>query len=109
MATHGIPGLLVSIYPISDFTYFNLPYGSLCPAETSNRPTLGRSDPGNTMNTYPDLQLYINGKWRRTASDMPVLNPATEEEIGRLPVAETSDLDDALEAAEKGFRIWRQA
>ncbi len=61
------------------------------------------------MNNYPDLQLYINGKWRKTASDMPVLNPATEEEIGRLPVAENSDLDDALAAAEKGFRIWRQA
>ena len=60
------------------------------------------------MHSYPDLLLYINGKWRKTASDMPVLNPATGEEIGRLPVAETSDLHDALEAAEKGFRVWRQ-
>ena len=60
------------------------------------------------MNSYPDLLLYINGKWRKTASDMPVLNPATEDEIGRLPVAATSDLDDALEAAEQGFRIWSQ-
>lgn len=60
------------------------------------------------MYDYPDLLLFINGKWRKTTSDMPVLNPATEEEIGRLPVAETRDLDDALEAAEKGFRVWRQ-
>ena len=58
------------------------------------------------MSTYPDLHLYINGEWRKTANDLPVLNPATEEEIGRLPHAEMSDLDDALEAAEKGFRIW---
>ena len=58
------------------------------------------------MSTYPDLHLYINGEWRKTANDLPVLNPATEEEIGRLPHAEMSDLDDALEAAEKGFKIW---
>ena len=58
------------------------------------------------MSTYPDLHLLINGEWRKTASDIPVINPATEEEIGRLPHADVSDLDDALDAAEKGFRIW---
>lgn len=61
------------------------------------------------MSNYPDLHLYINGEWRKTASDLPVLNPATEEEIGRLPHAERSDLDDALEAANSGFRTWSQA
>ena len=61
------------------------------------------------MSIYPDLHLYINGEWRKTASDLPVLNPATEEEIGRLPHAQKSDLDDALEAAERGFAVWRQA
>ena len=55
---------------------------------------------------YPELKLFIAGEWRTTASDMPVVNPATEQEIGRLPRAAKSDLDDALEAAEKGFRIW---
>jgi len=59
------------------------------------------------MSTYPDLYLYINGEWRKTADDLPVLNPATEEEIGRLPHAEKNDLDDALEAAASGFGIWR--
>ncbi|MGB5630630.1 MAG: NAD-dependent succinate-semialdehyde dehydrogenase [Woeseiaceae bacterium] len=59
------------------------------------------------MSTYPDLHLYINGEWRKTANDLPVLNPATEEEIGRLPHAEKRDLDDALESAAAGFRIWR--
>ena len=58
------------------------------------------------MNTYPDLHLYIDGQWRKTADDLPVLDPATEEVIGRLPHAEIDDLDDALEAADKGFRIW---
>ena len=60
----------------------------------------------NPMTTYPDLHLYINGEWRTTANDMPVLNPATEEEIGRLPHADRQDLDDALEAAATGFRVW---
>lgn len=58
------------------------------------------------MSTYPDLHLYINGEWRKTTNDLPVLNPATEQEIGRLPHAERSDLDDALQAAESGFKVW---
>jgi len=58
------------------------------------------------MSNYPDLHLYINGEWRSTANDLPVLNPATEEEVGRLPHAEKSDLDDALDAAEQGFEVW---
>ncbi|MDJ0709037.1 MAG: NAD-dependent succinate-semialdehyde dehydrogenase [Woeseiaceae bacterium] len=58
------------------------------------------------MSTYPELHLYIDGEWRKTAHDLPVLNPATEEEIGRLPHAERRDLDDALDAATQGFRIW---
>jgi len=55
---------------------------------------------------YPELKLFIAGKWRSASSDMPVLNPATEEEIGRLPCASQSDLDDALDAAVKGFHLW---
>ncbi|MGB3730245.1 MAG: aldehyde dehydrogenase family protein, partial [Thermodesulfobacteriota bacterium] len=60
------------------------------------------------MSNYPDLQLYIDGEWRQTADTLPVLNPATEEEIGRLPHASISDLDDALAAAEKGFNTWKK-
>ena len=60
------------------------------------------------MSTYPDLQLYINGEWRKTTNDIPVVNPATEEEIGRLPHANHQDLDDAIEAATAGFRVWRK-
>jgi succinate-semialdehyde dehydrogenase/glutarate-semialdehyde dehydrogenase len=60
------------------------------------------------MSTYPDLYLYIHGESRKTADDIPVLNPATEKEIGRLPHARISDLDDALESAEKGYEVWRR-
>ncbi len=58
------------------------------------------------MAQYPDLQLYIGGSWRRTTSGLPVLNPADESEIGMVPVAARSDLDDALSAAADGFKIW---
>ena len=57
---------------------------------------------------YPDLKLFIDGRWRKTGADMPVVNPATEEELGRLPIAAQKDLDDALEAAVKGFEVWRR-
>ncbi len=55
---------------------------------------------------YPDLMLYVDGAWRRTADTLPVLNPADETVIGAVPVASRADLDDALTAADKGFRIW---
>ncbi len=55
---------------------------------------------------YPELRLFIGGQWRKTADDLAVVNPATEEELGRLPCAARSDLDDALDAAANGFRTW---
>ncbi|MDW5318368.1 NAD-dependent succinate-semialdehyde dehydrogenase [Rhizobium sp. PL01] len=58
------------------------------------------------MTDYPDLQLYIGGAWRKTSEDMPVVNPADEQQIGRLPRASKADLDDALSAAAAGFRTW---
>ncbi len=58
------------------------------------------------MPEYPDLELFIGGKWRKAADTLAVVNPATEDVIGALPIARQSDLDDALEAASAGFRIW---
>ncbi|MCG7508558.1 NAD-dependent succinate-semialdehyde dehydrogenase [Mesorhizobium retamae] len=60
------------------------------------------------MSNYPDLQLYIGGAWRKTAETLPVINPADESVIGAVPIASTQDLDAALEAAERGFAIWRK-
>ncbi len=58
---------------------------------------------------YPNVQLFIDGKWRPAASGrtIPVLNPATEENVGTVAHADRSDLDEALAAAEKGFKAWR--
>jgi succinate-semialdehyde dehydrogenase/glutarate-semialdehyde dehydrogenase len=60
------------------------------------------------MTTYPELKLYINGQWRDTVESLPVINPATEEVIGQVPVAGTGDLDDAVAAAAEGFAVWSQ-
>ncbi len=60
------------------------------------------------MSDYPDLQLYVGGTWRRTVETLPVVNPADERVIGAVPVASTDDLDAALEAAERGFAVWRR-
>ena len=38
-----------------------------------------------------------------------VVNPATGAGLGQLPLADKADLDRALEAAQRGFRIWRDA
>ena len=58
------------------------------------------------MPEYPDLSLYIDGGWRKTGQSLPVFNPATEAVLGQVPVAHIQDLDDALAAAQRGFRIW---
>lgn len=55
---------------------------------------------------YPDVHLYIDGAWRKTGAELPVLNPANESVLGVAPVAGHADLDDALSAAERGFKVW---
>jgi succinate-semialdehyde dehydrogenase/glutarate-semialdehyde dehydrogenase len=57
------------------------------------------------MPDYPDLRLYIGGEWR-SREGAPVLNPADETVLGVVPHATRADLDDALAAAQEGFRIW---
>jgi succinate-semialdehyde dehydrogenase/glutarate-semialdehyde dehydrogenase len=58
---------------------------------------------------YPDTQLFIDGQWVPGASGrvIPVENPATGQQIGKLARADIADLDRALAAAAKGFLIWR--
>lgn len=55
------------------------------------------------------LGLYIGGEWlgAEGRETQPVHNPATGEVLGELPLASVADLDRALEAAERGFRMWR--
>lgn len=59
--------------------------------------------------TYPNTQLFIDGQWQDAAegNTLPVLNPASGAEIGRVAHATRVDLDAALAAAQKGFEVWR--
>jgi succinate-semialdehyde dehydrogenase / glutarate-semialdehyde dehydrogenase len=59
---------------------------------------------------YSDVSLFIDGSWAKAAAGrtIPVVNPATGEDIGTVAHADKSDLDRALEAADKGFRAWRK-
>ncbi|MBP8267231.1 MAG: NAD-dependent succinate-semialdehyde dehydrogenase [Zoogloea sp.] len=59
--------------------------------------------------SYPNTQLLIAGEWQEAADGrtLPVFNPATGEEIGRVAHAGIADLDRALAAAQKGFETWR--
>ncbi|TDV13935.1 NAD-dependent succinate-semialdehyde dehydrogenase [Paraburkholderia caballeronis] len=57
---------------------------------------------------YPDTQIYVDGAWRAGAKTIPVIDPATEAEIGRLSLAGENDLSDAAEAAARAFRAWRK-
>ncbi len=59
--------------------------------------------------SYPELHLLIDGErlgaaGRRT---IPVINPATGETLGQLPLATPADLDRALEATKKAWPAWR--
>jgi succinate-semialdehyde dehydrogenase / glutarate-semialdehyde dehydrogenase len=58
---------------------------------------------------YTDLALYIDGKWvnGNGRKGEEVLNPATGKPLAHLPHASKADLDEALEAAKKGFALWR--
>lgn len=63
------------------------------------------------MTNYPALHMIIDGEkisggGRETFA---VVNPATGETIGALPMATADDLDRALETAKKGFAIWRKS
>lgn len=73
--------------------------------------TIATEAPNTAAQTYrrARLALYIDGAWREGGAGrtFEVINPATEEVIGTVPRAESSDIDDALAAAERAFPGWR--
>jgi succinate-semialdehyde dehydrogenase/glutarate-semialdehyde dehydrogenase len=58
---------------------------------------------------YTELGLYIDGAWLNGGGRKgeEVVNPATQKPLAQLPHASRADLDHALDAAEKGFAVWR--
>jgi len=59
--------------------------------------------------SYPDLSLLVDGVWITEGREtLPVLEPASGRELGRLPMAREADVDTALAAAARGFEVWRK-
>ncbi|KQZ25506.1 gamma-aminobutyraldehyde dehydrogenase [Microbacterium sp. Root553] len=55
------------------------------------------------------LQNFIGGRYVAVSGQgrMPLIDPATEQSYGELPVSDTSDVDAAYAAAAAAFPIWR--
>ena len=59
---------------------------------------------------YGKFGQFIDGKWGPSSNKATydVINPATEEVIGKASKASPADVDKALKSAEKGFLIWKK-
>jgi succinate-semialdehyde dehydrogenase/glutarate-semialdehyde dehydrogenase len=64
-----------------------------------------------TSADYPALQLHIDGEWLGAGTRRlhQVMNPATGAVLGDLPLVDAADLDRALEAAQRGFQVWKKS
>ena len=58
---------------------------------------------------YEKFGQFINGKWQKSVSGetYDVINPATEELIGKASKANLKDIDLALHSSNKGFKVWK--
>ena len=58
---------------------------------------------------YSKFGQFIDGKWQPSQNNetYDVLNPATEEVIGKASKAGEEDVNKALKSAEKGLEVWR--
>jgi succinate-semialdehyde dehydrogenase / glutarate-semialdehyde dehydrogenase len=56
-----------------------------------------------------DSELFIDGAWvgARERERFPNIDPATEREIGSVPIATADDIDHALSAADLSADVWR--
>ena len=59
---------------------------------------------------YSKFGQFIDGKWQPSSNKETynVINPATEEVIGKASKASPEDVDKALKSAERGFAVWRK-
>ncbi len=58
---------------------------------------------------YDKFGQFINGKWQKstTGETYEVINPATEEILGKASKASIKEIELSLKSAEKGFQIWK--
>ena len=57
---------------------------------------------------YSKFGQFIDGKWQTSKDTYEVINPATEEIIGKVSKASSSDVEKALKSAQKGFEVWKK-
>ncbi|MEO8445369.1 MAG: aldehyde dehydrogenase family protein, partial [Gammaproteobacteria bacterium] len=59
---------------------------------------------------YDYRQFYIDGAWvaPRAPKDLPVINPATEQQIGTISLGSAADVDLAVTAARRAFASYSQ-
>jgi len=59
---------------------------------------------------YKRFGQFTNGEWHKSEKNetYDVINPATEESIGKASKASIVDVEKALKSAEKGFQIWKK-
>src|SRR5688500_1225221 len=55
------------------------------------------------------MRNYVAGGWVESSADaIPVLNPATGEEIARTPLSSGAEVAAAVGAASRAFPAWRR-
>lgn len=56
------------------------------------------------------MRNYIGGQWQESVATehVPVINPATGEELGRTPLSPSSEVDQAARTAAQAFPAWRR-
>src|SRR6516164_5061356 len=88
------------------------------PSALSNSPDLNErakpvknwSEDEGMKNSYESYGLFIDGEWRsaKDGATLEVVDPASEEPIGSIPRATPADIEDALQAAARGFETWKR-
>ncbi len=58
---------------------------------------------------YEKFGQFFNGKWEKSSGGetYEVINPSTEELIGKASKANEKDIDQVLNSAKKGFETWK--
>ena len=59
---------------------------------------------------YSKFGQFIHGKWQPSEKNetYDVINPATEDVIGKASKATKADVAKALKSAEEGFKVWKK-
>jgi malonate-semialdehyde dehydrogenase (acetylating)/methylmalonate-semialdehyde dehydrogenase len=62
------------------------------------------------QNSEGTAQNYINGEWSTPTTDLylDIINPATTEALGKVPLSPASEVDRAAQAAAEAFKSWRR-